>query len=320
MRSWLLLSPLQFSLYFGLLLSGLLATVFGQGNESGAPYIRIEVPGSPVEFGKEFSLRVIRSFDRQWQADPWQDQALAPLEVRLLKHEQKRIEGQVTEVFEYSCYCFLRGLVTLPVPELRLQPIAGGPGLSIQGKEVRLRVSSALPAGASSQLESLQGLFPAPFSWRPWVLPSLLVVLFLFGLSCFVLHAKRKRASQDSLPVLPPDQRALQMIEDLRRSRPSGFPELREEALACSNMLRLYVETRFAWTTRDLTTEELLSDPRFAKVLSAQAGLDLRTFLEHHDAVKFAGYEPDTEEREGMLQRMEDFIRGTSPIEEPVCS
>lgn len=265
-----------------LLLLPALTVACAESTPIGDVPLRISADVQEVPLGKAFALTVVRVWDKGAAAD-WNDEALAPLHVRLVETSRRADGNRVEETRRYSAYAFTLGDVTEPV-ELRvkraLDPTAPGP--------------AELPAAPAS------GSIP----WAAW----LAATLGAFALFLYVKGLRRPRAEPQAqeLPaaVTPePHLRALERIERLRPLQPESHEDLQAYYQEASGLVRDYVRERFALMTAVLTTEELLQRSTHRDMLA--------NVLRHCDLVKFARHAATAPEREHMLDGADTFIRET---------
>ena len=106
--------------------------------------------------------------------------------------------------------------------------------------------------------------------------------------------------------------RALARLDRLeRRGLPSGdaadawYVEL-------SDIVRRYIEERFALRAPELTTEEFLAEAGRSAELTASHREVLSAFLATCDRVKFARYSPGEDESQGALDVAKRFLNETA--------
>ena len=78
-----------------------------------------------------------------------------------------------------------------------------------------------------------------------------------------------------------------------------------------SGILRHYIENRFGLHAPEQTTEEFLTGLEAGYDFSGEHKLLLKTFLNHCDLVKFAEFQPNTEDIQKTFDSCKAFIRAT---------
>jgi hypothetical protein len=113
--------------------------------------------------------------------------------------------------------------------------------------------------------------------------------------------------------TMPPHEWALGELVKLAEARLVEEGRVREFHYRLSEIARTYIELRFALMAPERTTEEFLREIRSGQALPAAHQALLAEFLEACDMVKYALYEPETEEIEHVFNTARDFIEQTKP-------
>lgn len=178
--------------------------------------------------------------------------------------------------------------------------------------ELAFVVASVLPEGetltelrsAREPLEELQG----PWLQRnwPWLVMGLAV---LAGVGVGVVAWLRRAEERTRLTAF---DRAMARLDRLERR---GLPSA-EAADAwyveLSDIVRRYIEERFALRAPELTTEEFLAEAGRSPELTATHRELLSPFLATCDRVKFARYNPGEDESQGALDVAKRFLNETA--------
>ena len=85
-----------------------------------------------------------------------------------------------------------------------------------------------------------------------------------------------------------------------------------------ANILRHYLESRFAVKAPEMTTEEFIARLRNDAMLTGEQKELLRRFLQCADMVKFARFASSVSERKSAWEFVQRFIEQTRPLESPV--
>ena len=85
-----------------------------------------------------------------------------------------------------------------------------------------------------------------------------------------------------------------------------------------SDILRHYIEHRFDLRAPERTTEEFLTELKFTELLSSDNKADLEEFLRHCDLVKFAKYNPTSEQIQQTFDLVKNFIDETKSDERKI--
>ncbi len=147
-----------------------------------------------------------------------------------------------------------------------------------------------------------------PRHWPYWL--ALSILLFLVGL--VILSMLLRRGDDDGMPALTSWEIAEQEMAGLRRQMPIP-PELFFVRL--TDILRGYIERRFALPATEQTTPEFLHFLKTEKLLLSVDHRDkLADFLKAADMVKFARAEASAEQMLGALDMAAEFVSGTRPL------
>ncbi|MHC4732804.1 MAG: hypothetical protein ACYS6Z_19730 [Planctomycetota bacterium] len=197
-----------------------LALAAACGEETPIPDVPRDITaGAPeVELGKAFPLTVVRTWSRGQVPAAWNDEALAPLEVRLVETSRREDERRVEETRRYQGYAFSLGPAELP----------GEP----------------LPEPSSR--------------WPTWAAVGVaLLAAFVLLLRRRQAPAPPPAPAPETSPPAP-HLRALQRLDRLRRQQPLGHDEISAYYVEASGLVRDYVAERFEVSAAVMTTEELI--------------------------------------------------------------
>ena len=204
----------------------------------------------------------------------------------------------------------------LRIPGLRLEYVdeRDGSGASYRElltDEIAFEVASVLPEGATvdALLPPRPALPEVRAGWwgRWW--PAALALALLAGGGGWAFAAWQRRTAERVR--LTAHERAVRRLHALETR---GFPRA-EEADAwyveLSDIVRRYVEDRYAVRAPELTTEEFLVEAR--RSFSGPHRDLLGAFLERCDRVKFARYSPERQESRDAWSAARQFLDETRP-------
>ena len=162
-------------------------------------------------------------------------------------------------------------------------------------------------------------LVPLPQWWEnPWLLLSLPVVIGLLAYSVHRWWMRRQPApAADDAPSSgpPPHEEFLRRLAELRSSRAQWVAY--SFGIEVSDILRGYLEARYAFSVRFQTSREFLhsavTDPRFNPNHRAA----LTDFLGQCDALKFAQARASEAELATLVDTAERVIRECSSLTNP---
>lgn len=165
-------------------------------------------------------------------------------------------------------------------------------------------------------------LVPIPAWWEnPWVWALALFTLAL--ITYLVVRWRKSRpapvATAPPLPPGPPPHlEALRRLTELRARQEQLTPY--DVALECSDILRAYIEGRFALPIRYQTTREFLGTAQAHPELGAEPRRELGEFLAFFDGIKFAAGSAEPQQMRETIDGAERFVRRCIPTEQPVGS
>ena len=166
--------------------------------------------------------------------------------------------------------------------------------------------SSASTAAPSSE-EDIRDIRGPQFVLPAGFLPALIAGAALIALGFYVYwRVRRNRRARIPLPY----EIALRQLEDIRSlMQPANA---RQFSTAVSDIVRHYIEQRFAITVTRRTTEEFLRDILAAADASlARHQPLLGEFLQQCDFVKFAAMSLTLHDMESLRQSARDFVMAT---------
>jgi hypothetical protein len=138
----------------------------------------------------------------------------------------------------------------------------------------------------------------------------------------FYVRARRKKGASliPEAPPRPANELALEALRALESERMWQRGKVKEYHSQLADIIRLYIERRFAVDALESTSDEVLaSDP--IKALPAGHPDMLKEILTRADLVKFAKFQPAQEEHEKSLRLAISFVESTwSRATQPVGS
>ncbi len=134
----------------------------------------------------------------------------------------------------------------------------------------------------------------------------------VIGLWIYLRREKIKKAVRIFKPAHEIAYERLRVLvaEDLIKAG-----KLKEFYERISNILRHYIEDRFDLHAPERTTEEFLAEIQFSQVLASDDKESIGNFLKHCDLVKFAKYNPTTEQIQKTFDLVKEFIEKTKAEE-----
>jgi hypothetical protein len=177
---------------------------------------------------------------------------------------------------------------------------------------------------ANLKIEDIEGVVDMPrpksFAWV-WILS----VIVLAAAAGSWLYFRRKRVKELVRIFKPAHELAYERLRALVNEDLIGDGRIKEFYERISDILRHYIEHRFSLRAPERTTEEFLAELANTDVLRKESpGLPatdkqrLGEFLQHCDLVKFAKYNPTTQQVQETFDLVKDFIEKTKSDERKV--
>lgn len=157
------------------------------------------------------------------------------------------------------------------------------------------------------------------------VRPYLIGVVIVGGLAWlgYLIYRKRRHGEQIFGPPPPPrpaHEIALDALRALSAEHLWQRGKVKEYHSSLTEIIRSYIEGKFAVPALELTSDEVLSHPLIQRLDNGFLS-SLRTLLVRADFVKFAKYIPEPAENEESLTLAYSFVEATtSPVKESAAT
>ena len=180
--------------------------------------------------------------------------------------------------------------------------------------EIGLKVNTVkVDLNHPDEFRPLKAPVETVFVWRPRLLLQSLAIWLLMALFVFCViqskTAKPRIRRIKIVPPPPPQAVALEAIGQLKAMEREGTAWQKEYFMALTDVLRTYINNRFHFSSKEMTTGEIIG--RLNASGDAQALGELREILETADLVKFAKYPASLAESDRALLQAADYIRTT---------
>jgi len=234
--------------------------------------------------------------------------------------DRNRRDGQggaeyPTEWLDLDLMAFEHGELEVPPVELMVVLDDGRTG-SVSTVGLTLRVTDPLanehaPAPKADHPPRPVLTTERRLLWTAGIVAGLLVA-GLLGLALGRIRRKRKpKPGPPPPPPRPPEDVALEKLEELERSGMLDREEIKDFHVGVSEAVREYLGGRYRFDSLELTTEELLAEVDRA-TLRGVTREELVSFLGETDMVKFAKWRPDVERSRSLLVSAFDIVRRTT--------
>lgn len=158
-------------------------------------------------------------------------------------------------------------------------------------------------------------IMPMPLKWQDLDLAVYSYILFILFLFTSLFLIKRFKYNKPIIRVikialkLPPHQRALDMIEQLRKAKRAHDSNPKEYYTELTDIVRSYIKDRFEFDATEMTSSEILE--RLNESYDKESLSDLKLLLSTADLVKFAKYVPLLGENDQNLVIAMDYVKKT---------
>lgn len=240
-------------------------------------------------------------------------------------HPGRRLDAKnhVVTTYEYRLEPFLSGNYELPAFTFVFHD-ANEPDArhELSSEPIAVEVASLLGEDrAELVIEDIEDVVALPrtaTTWWAWLLVGAGLALALAGgLTWFSLRRSRATKTQPvrkaAHEIAYANLRALVARKLVEQGKIKEFYE------RISGILRYYIEHRFDLHAPERTTEEFLAELGWTDVLAGPDKAVLEEFLTHCDLVKFAKYDPTTEQIQRSFDLVKDFIERTKSDDATVC-
>jgi hypothetical protein len=218
-------------------------------------------------------------------------------------------EGMVQFKKSYELEPFLSGDYKIPAMKVVFWKKGEEERHEVESEELSIQVKSLLPERVADLtiMEIVPPVaLPEPVSW--WILGLTVAgVLAAGGTAAFFLFRRRGAKAEAALRRAA-HETAYEELEALLKEKLVEKGEVKAFYLRLSNILRHYIENRFALRAPERTTEEFLADLRTTEALVPSHKELLKVFLQHCDLVKFAEHHPTNDEIQKTFDAGKQFI------------
>ena len=151
----------------------------------------------------------------------------------------------------------------------------------------------------------------------PWVVGTLLAILIIAGIVYYIkTRPKKVIIIEPPKPKVPAHITALQKLQELRDKKLWQQEQVKQFYIELSEVIREYLENRYAITAHEQTSEEIFASLRFMDITEENKNA-LRQMLILADLVKFAKEKPLPFENEQTMDNAIGFVNKTQQAYQP---
>ena len=150
-----------------------------------------------------------------------------------------------------------------------------------------------------------------------WVIVGLVIVLIIGGIIWYIRSRPKKEVVVPEVKVyLPPHAIALNKLQELRAKKLWQQDQVKLYHSELSDIIRDYIEQRYAVKTQEKTTDEIFDGMKHLDVKDENR-TQLRKILLLADLVKFAKERPAPAENEQSMEVAINFVNQTQQVQAP---
>jgi len=283
------------------------------------PEIRLHSLGNAILIGEQVKVDIDYQFPSDKQGYfPFLPDSLGPnLEiVERSNIDTSFIEGTTRFYQEIKVTAFDSGYFVLPAFSFGYKSELDS-AIQIIVSDPHLINVFTVSADTTKPIKPLVGPLSEPYTlmeFLPWILFVLAVLALIFTAFYFYRKRKKKPLFKKEEPKIPADEKALDNLARLRLKKLWQAGKVKEYYSELTDIVRVYIEDRFAVMAIEMTTHEIL-DGLKKHLINDEAMQKLRGSLELADLVKFAKANPTPLENDTCLNHGIDFVNETKLIE-----
>lgn len=162
------------------------------------------------------------------------------------------------------------------------------------------------------------GAVEMPFRWTAdGLLLVLAALLLLMGFVALMVRLSDPRLITRRIVVHPPTPAHVTALEHIKQIQETPHPDAKSYYMQLTTALRTYIEGRFGFNAKEMTTSEIVEHFRASD--DATALRELQEVLLTADLVKFAKHQTSFSEQDRSLMQALDFVQHTKvEPQEPV--
>jgi len=174
----------------------------------------------------------------------------------------------------------------------------------------------------SSKIADIKSVFTPKFYWRGLLEKGaigLAIILLIIALVIIIRRfIQKKPVFAPSTPevILPPYEVAISKLNAIKQQKPWQQNRTKEYHTELTDVIREYIERTFDIPSLEMTSEEIVQHLNHLKFESKSAYYALLQLLQLADLVKFAKWNPATDEHELSLSNAYLFVEETKIEEE----
>lgn len=228
--------------------------------------------------------------------------------------KSKTRNGRKYDDFTYVISAFETGNLEIPAFEFFWYDSEGTQHSAFSPKK-SIFIKSLLPADTSGlDINDIIGPKRLPRHWWPYLIAGL-GVLTLFLVAYLLYQRKVSSIEIPHAPAEPPYDVAIRELILLKEKNLPAKGKIKRYYIELSNIIRHYINGRFAIQAVEATTPELKRMILRHPELDKEKATEILTFLNRSDMVKFAKFVPNPHLPDEDYELVRNFVVATKPVE-----
>jgi hypothetical protein len=220
-------------------------------------------------------------------------------------------KGQNTNIYRLRMAGFKTGEPTLPRFKFLVSDNVKVDTLI--SDSLKVKIASVMSA-KMSDINDIKPEEKFPNHWL-WLIPAAILLLALLGYLGYRVYLKIKKIQELAQAPLPPWVEAMNSLNSLPFKEWLDKGQVQRYYYALSEIMKRYIERRFAFNAMEQTTTEIIHALKTNKIPCRE---EFGGFLHKADRVKYAKLIPTYQEIEEALQQARDLVQRTTPEPMPV--
>jgi len=203
------------------------------------------------------------------------------------------------------------------IPALTIQYKTSKNSGTLQSNPISIGVTG-VKVDTSKDIKDIKPPLSLGISWReilPYLLGAIAAILLIWVIN--YIRKKRKKGEkiyQPQVPSRPAHEIALEALRKLEAEKLWQQGRVKEYHSRVSDVIRTYIEQTLSINAMEMTTDLILSTDQI-KALNQRNKSELQELLERADLVKFAKFQPLSNEHEASMKNAVSFIESTMSAE-----
>ena len=210
---------------------------------------------------------------------------------------------------------FDSGMFQVPALVFTVLKADGSAPLELRSDSFQLLVQT-LAVDTTKAFKPIKGIIFVKTTWMDYlvyIIIGSLILLVLVAAGFYLLKKKKVEVPKPPKPEEPLFDRTIRLLDELDAKQLWQKNKVKEYYVELTDIVRGYIEERFATKAMELTTDELLSKVRHTKDLMAYYER-LAMILNTADLAKFAKAQPLPQEHVDAMEHAKNFVNQTKPV------